>query len=400
MYSRLQSARGGLAILRYGRIAPVALLLAALFLPLCLSADQQPPPGAIGRVEGRDVSVEGGTSAGNSSAAAAQGIFVSNGSVITVHSGQALLRLAAGGEIDICGPAKLTLLESAGEITLALNFGHLRVQLPASTQIRIFTPTIIATPLDISGGSRDISIGLELNDSLCVFASSGALRLEQQFTGEGLIIPQAGEFFLAAGKLVPVAGAPGSCHCEAVDVHAIPARPPSPPVPKMGVMARAQVAPPPQPVPQPQPDPKPAAAPAPPPRAPEPEPIVTLGVLAGANEVHPNPPAPKDAPPPPPPVGMPEYKIDLPPLTFSSSSPTPPPDPAPAPILLIRIAHLEPEWQCTGRVESPHLEQVSQRTSAQPTPAQQAHPKTQPQKKKGGFWAALKHIFVGNEIQN
>ena len=96
---------------------------------------------------------------------------------------------------------------------------------------------------------------------------------------------------------------------------------------------------------------------------------------------------------------MPEYKIDLPPLTFSASSPTPPPDPAPDRILIIRIAHLEPEWQFTGRVESARFEQVAQRTSS--SPSQQAHPKSQQQKKKGGFWAALKHVFVGNsEIQN
>ena len=94
-------------------------------------------------------------------------------------------------------------------ITLALNFGRMRVQLPAAAQLRIFTPTIVATPIDIGGAPRDFTVGLDLNDSLCVVAASGALRLEHQFTGEGLIVPQAGEFFLAAGKLLPVAGVAG-----------------------------------------------------------------------------------------------------------------------------------------------------------------------------------------------
>ena len=76
---------------------------------------------------------------------------------------------------------------------------------------------------------------------------------------------------------------------------------------------------------------------------------------------------------------MPEYKIDLPPLTFSASSPTPPPDTEAQTIYIIRIAHLEPEWQFSGRVESPHFQQVAQRTGSQPSPAQQAHPRA-PQK--------------------
>ena len=128
-------------------------------------------------------------------------MFVVNGSVITVHSGQAHMTLAGGGEIDICGPAKFTLLQSGPAITLALNFGRMRVQLPAAAQLRIFTPTIVATPIDIGGAPRDFTVGLDLSDSLCVVATSGALRLEHQFTGEGLIVPQSGEFFLAAGKL-------------------------------------------------------------------------------------------------------------------------------------------------------------------------------------------------------
>ena len=67
---------------------------------------------------------------------------------------------------------------------------------------------MIATPIDIAGSARDITVGLDINDSLCVVATSGALRLEQQFTGEGLIVPQAGEFFLAAGNSCPLQASP------------------------------------------------------------------------------------------------------------------------------------------------------------------------------------------------
>ena len=199
----------------------------------------QDAPGAIGRVEGNDISVEGGTVAGRNSATIAPSILVSNGSIVTVHSGQALMILASGDEVDICGPTKFTLLQSGTSLTLALNFGHVRVRLPASADLRIFTPTIVATPIDIGGAPRDVTVGLELDDSLCVLATTGAIQLEHQFTGERLIVPQSGEFFLSEGKLMPVAGTPGSCQCAAMHMQA-PTQPrvvpsPAPAIPEIGL---------------------------------------------------------------------------------------------------------------------------------------------------------------------
>lgn len=147
-------------------MAPVFLALIALLASAEVSRGQQAPPGAIGRVEGNDVSVDNGTTSDNALAAATPGApsFVFNGSVLTVHDGKARLTLVAGGQVDICGPAKFTLLQSGASITLALNFGRIHLQLPVSTPLRIFTPTMIATPLDIGGASRDITAGLDMND--------------------------------------------------------------------------------------------------------------------------------------------------------------------------------------------------------------------------------------------
>ena len=239
MYSRTKSARvlepvrsinqaddfcrGFLSV--FVRTFVISIFMFAFIFPgaVALRAQAGAP---IGRVEGNDISVEGGSAAASASGnnglpnmgngAGQPGSFaVSSGSVVTVHVGQARMTLAAGGQIDICGPAKFTVLESRGAITLALNFGRMHVQIPATTSLRIYTPTIIATPLDIGGAVRDVNVGLDLNDSLCVVSTGGAVRLEQQFSGEGLIVPQAGEFFLEGGNLVPVVGAPGSCECVA-----------------------------------------------------------------------------------------------------------------------------------------------------------------------------------------
>jgi len=294
MCSRPQSALCNAAHLRPSSFAPIVLALGAFLVCPLLSRGQQAPPGAIGRVEGNDVSVDNGTTVDNAPAAAAtrgSPSFVFNGSVMTVHDGKARLALVAGGQVDICGPAKFTLLQSGASITLALNFGRIHLQLPASTPLRIFTPTMIATPLDIGGASRDITAGLDMNDSLCVVATNGAIRLEQQFTGAGLIVPQSGEFFLSAGNLVPVAGAPGGCDCTPMHVQSLP----PPQIPVLGVTSPNQLNTeqyPSEAAPAPAPTPAPPIAVAE--KEPAPEPNVQLRILAGANQTHPIMPAPKD----------------------------------------------------------------------------------------------------------
>jgi hypothetical protein len=383
MFPRAQFANRTIRLSRRELVTQPLLALGFLLFCLAPVRAQDGPLGAIGRVEGKDVSVEGGAAAGGRNAGMAPSIFVSNGSVVTVHSGLARMVLFAGGEIEICGPAKFTLLESGGAITLALNFGRVHVLLPVTAILRIFTPTMVATPLDIRGTRRDVTIGLDLSDSLCVLAASGALRLEQQFTGEILDVPQLGEFFLAAGKLSPVAGTPGSCRCEEFEARAAPA----PVIPDVIIAPKVDPAPTATTPPATRPDPAPRAA------EPVPEPLVTFGVLASANEAHPVKPRQNQEVPDPPAISNPEYKIVMPPLTFSANSPEPPPDPTPDLILLVRVARAEPQWQFTGHVEAPRLEEVAQHTS----PSTEAQPPQAPKKvkRKTGFWSRLKRAFVG-----
>src|ERR1700756_1740938 len=325
------------------RHLPLLFLLFACLVPCLTPARaQQAPPGAIGRVEGNDVSVEGGSAASNGTATSAPSMFVVNGSVITVHSGQARMTLAGGGQIDICGPAKFTLLQSGAAVTLALNFGRLRVQLPAAAQLRIFTPTIVATPIDIGGAPRDFTVGLDLSDSLCVVATSGALRLEHQFTGEGLVVPQSGEFFLAAGKLLPVAGVAGTCQCASLQARNSG---PLPASPEMGLTWKPQ----PDPAAVPEVASKTPAPPhldlPPPAELPTAGPAIQIRQLAAANQIHPNPQPQSNEVPDAPAVSVPIYKVVMPPLVFSANGPAPPGEPSTDMILLVRIAHVEPEWQ-------------------------------------------------------
>jgi hypothetical protein len=414
MYSRTQFARSPNNV--FGFTLPKAAcprfllpLANALFTFIFLCAPalraQQTAANAIGRVEGNDISVEGGAGAaslGNGVPIGGAGngqllsFSVSNGSVVTVHVGQARMALAAGGQIDICGPAKFTVLESGGAITLALNFGRMRVQLPATAALRIYTPTIVATPLDIGGAVRDITVGLDLNNSMCVLSTSGAIRLEQQFSGEGLIVPQAGEFFLAGGNLVPVAGAPGSCECTAFVARTAPPPPPplSQPVPAQNVPLAAMI----PPVISAQPDVAPANTTIAEPVAPRNR--VQVGTLAHANEMHPVPPPANNVEPPVPDITLPQYTVMLQPLMVTvTPSPLRPAEPAADVALLVRVARVAPEWEFSGHVDAPEFAVDMQRALGQKasTPQPQSIHPSQPAKKKRGFWGSLKNIFVGSD---
>jgi hypothetical protein len=361
-----------------------ATLFSFLFLALGTAGTalaQNAPAGAFAQVEGADISVEGGAGAAVPPSVAGAPNFVFNGSVVTVHTGKAKLTFAAGGQVDICGPAKITVLQSAGSITLALSIGRLHLELPAGAPVRIFTPTVIATPIDISGAERDITLGLDLNDSLCVRATSGALRLEQQFTGEGLIVPQAGDFLIPSGKLVPTAGVAGNCDCAAM--HAQSAPPPN--IPVMGVTSASQLN---------VPDAAPADA-ADATKTTAADPNVSLRVLAKEDEVqHPLPQPDKNVaaqPPPPPPTAMPIYKIVMPPLGFSAASPAAPEDPSLDAVLLVRTVHVEPEYEFTGHVDAPS---AVERAATNPAPTQKVK-EPKPKQSGGGFWAGLKRLFGG-----
>src|ERR1700693_1526173 len=364
MYSRTKSARRKNAVFttvwphifgpRFLSVLTRALLIFTFVVSYTHGLRAQQNGAAIGRVEGNDISVEGAGASGNGGTPSAGGqlasFLVSNGNVVTVHVGQARMALTAGGQIDICGPAKFTVLESRGAVKLALNFGRMHVQIPATTSLRIYTPTIIATPLDIGGAVRDINVGLDLNDSLCVVSTGGAVRLEQQFSGEGLIVPQAGEFFLEGGNLVPVVGAPGSCECVAQLTRVAP-----PPVaPARIEPSRPEIAQNIPPVPviapvvsQAQPAVVPLNVAVAEPAAPRYR--VEIGELARANEMHPVAPASNFAAPSAPPEVTVAYTLIVQPLVVSVvPSPLRPAEPAGDTALLVRVARVEPEWEFSG----------------------------------------------------
>ena len=309
-------------------------------------------------------------------------VSVANGNEVTVHSGEARMQLVDGGEISVCGPAKFTVLaDSEGAITLALDFGRMHVDLPASVNLRVLTTSIVATPIEINGGKRDIIFGLDQSDSLCVIAALGAVQLEQQFSGQRLIVPESSDFSLQNGQLVPVAGSPQACTCAAA--------PQLGPGGNSGAPETASEPPPPS-----------ASSPSTPSASSVPvaEPNLAVGALAPANENHPIAPSRQVASQSPP-DAAPDYKIVLPPLVFSSASPEPPGVPTEETAMLIREIHDDPDWDFTGHVGPPGFAQAMSKALGEGGDSSQSQSSLPPAgsagKKSGGFWATLKRLFIG-----
>jgi hypothetical protein len=275
----------------------------------------------IGRIEGDNISVKGEVTVVNENGHTYTAL--TSGSQVTVRSGRARIELAGGGEIGVCGPARFSLVRAGTSLTLALDYGRVRARVANPAELRIYTPQVQASPMAASGRADDLSVGLEESGKMCVHASSGALRLEPQFGGDNIVVPQGTEAILQDGQLASLSPAARMCGCDALDS-------------------------------------KREAPAIPPPNAASRVPLVETAPTA-----QPNPPAAQKKPPQPPPSTpgeQPIWKIYAPPLTYDASAanapsgpakgePMPPPTPETA--LIFREVVVEPTIVWRGTVEEP-----------------------------------------------
>jgi hypothetical protein len=137
-----------------------------------------------------------------------------SGSDVRVKSGTARINLAEGGELTICGPAHFSILKSGGAITVALDSGMLHAHVGGDTTLNIYTPQIQAKPIAVGDAMEDVFVGVSAGGELCVRANRGAVRIEQQLTGQSVIVPQGGDVLLTNGQLEGLRNTPGGCVCE------------------------------------------------------------------------------------------------------------------------------------------------------------------------------------------
>jgi hypothetical protein len=287
----------------------------ALLAPAAAGPDN-PPTDIVGAIEGETITVSG---AMNVEVVHGQAKTVlRSGSDVRVNSGQARIDLVEGGNIVICGPAHFSVLKLAGALTVALDSGIIHAQIAREPALTVYTPQIQAKPIVIGDGPLDVLAGFDAAGALCIRAGSGAVRIEQQLTGQSVIIPQGGDVLLANGQLDTLRTTPGHCSCELQVASAPPPPPPPLPLP-------------------------------PPPPSPE------VSALAGADasskkQTETDQPAPQTAPKKPLATQEPTYKVFMPPLAYDATAKVQL-DFDPKFIVLVRRVRVRPTLIFQGRVE-------------------------------------------------
>ena len=194
-------------------LACVAILFrATVLLSGAARPDNPPSSDTVGAIEGEAISVQGPMSI--DSANGQMRTVLRSGSEVVVKSGQAHIDLVEGGNITICGPAHLSLLKSGSALTVALNSGTIHAHVEGLLTLNVYTAQIQAYPISIGGGAQDVLVGLNASGAMCFRASKGAMRIEQQLTGQSLLIPQNGDVSVANGQLESLQNTPGHCACE------------------------------------------------------------------------------------------------------------------------------------------------------------------------------------------
>jgi len=192
-------------------VAAVAMLGTVLFAAAAARPDDSGTD-SVGVIDGEAIAVTGPMRVET-----VQGqvkTILRSGSDVRVKSGTARIDLVEGGWITVCGPAHFSVLKSAGSLTVALDSGTIHAHAEREPALTIYTPQIQAQTIAIGGGPQDILVGFETPGAMCIRANRGAVRLEQQLTGQNIVVPQAGNVVLLNGQLDGLRTSAGRCSCE------------------------------------------------------------------------------------------------------------------------------------------------------------------------------------------
>lgn len=297
-----QKVQRGLAV--FCSAAGVALL--GVFVAAAARPDNPSAGDSVGAIEGEAIAVTGPMSVENVNGSIAT--VLHSGSDVRVKSGSARINLVEGGQIAICGPAHFSVLKSGNSLTIALDTGTIHAHIEHGPALTMYTPQIQAQPVAIGDNPQDIVVGFDATGAMCVRTNRGALRLEQQLSGQNVMVPQGGSVFLANGQIDSLRTDAGvHCSCELTIAEA-----PAPP-PEVSRMATAEE------------------------------------VRHKVGDVKPNVPA-AEAPKPVAPKEEPIYQVFVPPLIFDAKAKVQP-EVDPKMILLIRRVRVRPTLIFQGKVE-------------------------------------------------
>ena len=216
--------------------APCVAILCAALIATAAARPDEPPSDSVGIIDGEAISVSGPMSV-----EVVRGqvkTVLRSGSDVRVKSGAARIDLVEGGQISICGPAHLSVLKSGGSLTIALDTGTIHVHIERDLPLTVYTPQIQAQSVAIGDAPRDLLVGFDTPGAMCFRANRGAVRVEQQLTGQSVLIPQAGDVLLLNGQLDSLRTAAGHCACDLQAAKATP-----PPQPEVSELATAEEVP-------------------------------------------------------------------------------------------------------------------------------------------------------------
>jgi hypothetical protein len=314
-------------IIRYG---PGVGFLCAILIAAAAARPDNPTDDAVGSIEGETIALQGPMTVevvhGHTRT------VLRSGNDIRVKSGQARIDLVEGGQITICGPAHLSVLKSGGALTLALDTGIIHAHIERQPALIVYTAQIQAKPIAIGDGPQDVLIGFDSPGAMCVRASAGAVRLEQQLTGQSVVVPQGRDVVLANGQLEGLRINEAQCACEFQTANAGP----STEISRLATTEEIQQ--------------KEAEAKKPPPVAEKPAPV--------SEKLPPVPEKPSGVSEKPAAVGekpapkeQPVYQVFMPPLSYDATAKVQRDNFDPKLILLVRRVRVRPTLIFQGRVE-------------------------------------------------
>ena len=308
-------------------------IFAGVFVAVAAAPDQ-PVGDAVGLIDGEDIAVTGPMSVEIVGGTAKT--ILRSGSDVRVKSGSARISLVEGGQISICGPAHLSVLKSGGAVTVALESGAIHARLEQEPKLSVYTAQIQGQPVAIGDEPRDFLVGFESAGVMCVRTYRGAMRLEQQLSGQSVMVPQGGDVTLTNGQIESLGNGAGHCTCE-LQIAKAPAVPTTAPAVNVAPSATNK-------------------------EATSGDAAANAGEGVAASEK----PAQKTEP---------IYTVDMPPLRFDANAKVQP-EPDPRLMVIVRRVRVRPTLIFQGRVEGETVAAAAVATPPPPVVSGPAKPAT------------------------
>ncbi|HVH70718.1 MAG TPA: hypothetical protein VNB49_06375, partial [Candidatus Dormibacteraeota bacterium] len=193
-------------------LASVVVLATTAILTALTARSDEPTSDSVGTIDGAAIAVSGPMRVEVVKGFART--VLRSGSDVSVKSGTARLDLTDGGTISICGPAHFSVLKSGNLLTVALDTGTIHISLEHGPALTIYTPLLQIQPIAIGDGPQDALVGFDATGAMCVRAYRGAVRLEQQFTSQNIVVPQSSDVLLVNGQLDGLRAGGDRCSCD------------------------------------------------------------------------------------------------------------------------------------------------------------------------------------------